>query len=620
MFGALLKGLFWFVVVMIVLAVIATNAQAQPPTYLPWQDGATYKVIQGNHGGYSHNTQYTRYGWDFGMPNGTPVLAVAPGRVATAAGGWNGGWGNVVVVCYGDGTCSRYGHLSSISVSPGQSVGQAQRIGAVGSSGNSTGPHLHYQLENGSGNSLPSSFVEAGVPGAGQWVTSRNRGGEYRGTVNAQFPMDGNGVIRIAQGDGSKVPIGFNLWNNGTRVWEDARLVLVNEPPHNLRRALGWESLTSIPGDRQRVEPGSGTNVRFHVNPEEINPPGDYSFQFRVLDRATGEYVPGALPSFVLRIQPACYAATFAGQSVSPLTAPGQTGQFEISLKNVGTCTWRSEGLEPVRLGTQQPRDMAFRFADSSWLSPSRVKLVEDSVVPGQVGRFRATFTVPSGIPAGRGVQHFAPVVEGRQWFGQHLGVFLAFHVGDRDRLPFTANQYAAKWVTQTYLGPLQWGGTGEVTVTYRNIGEAVLFADGAAPVQLRGSHPRDRESGFVDRQSPLAVGLNRAQGVRLDQARVDPGELFSFTIPIRVANGLPFGMYPEYFQPVAEGVTWFGPDDVWWPFEVTPPAKPPVAVAKPPTSGTTLQAPTVSESGSQSEAKTESKQKAKKRKRKRRK
>ncbi|MSU75962.1 hypothetical protein EXS54_00580 [Patescibacteria group bacterium] len=569
MFGALLKGLFWFVAMMIAFAILVTHAQAQPPTYLPWQYGATYRVIQGNNGGYSHNTQYTRYGWDFNLPSGTPVVSAAPGRVSIASGGWNGGWGNTVTVCYGDGTCSRYGHLSSLAVGRGQSVGQAQLIGRSGTTGSSSGPHLHYQLENGNGISLPSRFVEAGVPGRGQSVTSRNRGGEYRGTLNAQFPMDGNGVVAISQGDGAKVPIGYNLWNNGTRVWGDARLVLVSDPPQNLRRALGWESLNSIPGDRQRVEPGTGTNVRFHVNPEEINPPGDYRFQFRVLDRATGEFIPGVLPSFVLRVKPACYTAAFAGQSVSPLTAPGGSGQLEVSLRNTGTCTWYSNGANPVRLGTQNPRDLPFRFADAGWLSPNRVALAEQSVAPGQVGHFRATFTVPAGIPAGRGVQYFAPVVEGRQWFGLQLGVFLAFQVGDRYHLPFTAGEYAAKWITQTYLGPLQWGGTGEVKVTYRNIGEAVLFPDGAAPVNLRGSHPRNRESGFVDRTSQRAVGSNQAQGVRLDQDRVNPGELFSFTMPVRVMNGLPSGMYPEYFQPVAEGLTWFGPDDVWWPFTV---------------------------------------------------
>ncbi len=412
------------------------------------------------------------------------------------------------------------------------------------------------------------------MPWQGQWVTSRNPGadvGYYRGAVNAQFPMDRSGVVTIAQGEGAKVPIGFNLWNNGTRTWGDARLVLVNDPPQNLRRALGWESLTSIPGDRQRVEPGTGTQVRFQVNPEEVNPPGDYPFRFRVLDRTSGEYVPGLLPSFVLRIRPACYAAAFDGQSVSPLTAAGSSGQLEVRLRNVGTCTWYRDGAEPIRLGTREPRDGAFRFADGGWLSPSRVPLAEESVAPGQVGRFRATFTVPAGYPpAGRVEQWFAPLAEGKQWFATHLGIHLRFFVGDPWHLPWQPQEYSAPWVTQTYAGPLKPGGTATVAVTYRNHGPAVLFSYGARPVRLRGIRERDRESAFVDRSSPLAVGTHNAQGVKLPDQRVDPGESFTFTLPVRVANGVPPGRYKEYFRPLAEGFTWFGPDDVFWPFTVT--------------------------------------------------
>lgn len=573
MLCALFKALFWFVVMMLAFAYFVTHAHGQPPTYLPWQAGVTHAVIQGNNGWYSHNTPYTRYGWDFNLASGTPVLSAAPGRVAIASYGWDGGWGNTVTVCYGDGTCSRYGHLSWLAVGSGQSVGQGQLIGRSGSTGNSTGPHLHYQLENGSGISLPSRFAEAGVPGTGQWVTSQNQAnlGEYRGTVNAQFPMDRNGVVTISQGDGPKVPIGFNLGNNGTRVWGDARLVLVNDPPQNLRRATGWETPNSIPGDRQRVEPGTGTNVRFLVNPEEINPPGDYPFRFRIFDRVSGEFIPGTEPSFILRIRPACYTAAFAGQSVSPLTAPGGTGRFEIDLKNVGTCTWYRQGSEPVRLGTRQPQDGAFPYADGSWLSVNRVPMLEDSVAPGQIGHFRATFGVPPGTPAGQRRQYFAPVADGRQWFALHLGAYLDFAVGDAWHLPFGAGDYSTPWVTQTYVGhALAPGAAATVTVTYRNRGPAVLFADGAAPVHLRGIRPYDRESGFVDRTSPLAVGTHNAQGVRMDQARVDPGELFSFTLPIRVAAGVSPGSYNEYFRPVAEGLTWFGPDDVFWPFTVT--------------------------------------------------
>lgn len=548
-------------------------AQAQPATYLPWQAGVTFRVMQGNHGSYSHNTVYTRYGWDFNLPKGTLVISAAAGRVARAANGYNGGWGNTITVCYGDGTCSRYGHLSSLAVSVGQSVGQAQFLGRSGNSGNSSGPHLHYQLEAPNGHSLPSRFAEAGVPREGNRVTSQNRPsvGDYRGALDTAFPLDKDGVVHIAQSGGSQVPIGFNISNNGSRTWEDFRLVLVNSPPENLRRALGWETLNQIPGDRQRVEPGQASYVRFQLNPEETNPPGDYPFQFRLYDRGTGEWIPGVEPSFVLRVASSCYAAQYVAQSVTPLVAPGGTGHFSLTLKNVGGCVWNRDGQSPVRLGTRDGEP--FPYADASWLSNARVVMTEPSVAPGELGHFAADWTVPAGTPAGRRQQYFVPVAEGRQWFGRQIGLFLTFFVGDKDHLPFTPDEYSTPYVSATYLaGALAPGETGEVKMTYRNNGPAVLFADGAAPVRLRGIRPYDRESVFIDPDSPRAVkrpGHDVALGVSLDQSQVNPGEQFSFTVPVKVPANQPSGTYQEYFRPVAEGLTWFGPDDTWWPFTV---------------------------------------------------
>jgi murein DD-endopeptidase MepM/ murein hydrolase activator NlpD len=60
--------------------------------------------------------------------------------------GWGGGYGNLVVLRHQGGMVTRYAHLSRIAVRPGQAVSQGQRIGAVGSTGLSTGPHLHYEV------------------------------------------------------------------------------------------------------------------------------------------------------------------------------------------------------------------------------------------------------------------------------------------------------------------------------------------------------------------------------------------------------------------------------------------------------------------------------------------
>jgi murein DD-endopeptidase MepM/ murein hydrolase activator NlpD len=83
-------------------------------------------------------------GTDLGAPMGTPVLAAYPGVVETAD--WVGGYGLMVILRHLDGTQeSRYAHLSEINVSPGETVEQGQVIGSVGSTGMSTGPHLHFE-------------------------------------------------------------------------------------------------------------------------------------------------------------------------------------------------------------------------------------------------------------------------------------------------------------------------------------------------------------------------------------------------------------------------------------------------------------------------------------------
>jgi murein DD-endopeptidase MepM/ murein hydrolase activator NlpD len=88
-------------------------------------------------------------GIDIAVPTGTPIRAAAGGRVAIA--GWVGGYGNYTCIQHSASLSSCYGHQSSIGVSVGQNVSQGQVIGAVGSTGHSTGPHLHFEARvNGS--------------------------------------------------------------------------------------------------------------------------------------------------------------------------------------------------------------------------------------------------------------------------------------------------------------------------------------------------------------------------------------------------------------------------------------------------------------------------------------
>ncbi|KKZ69560.1 peptidase [Streptomyces platensis subsp. clarensis] len=88
-------------------------------------------------------------GQDFAVPVGTPVKAAAAGTVVKA--GPNGGgdgpaYGNAIVVKHANGTYSQYAHLSKIQVNVGQSVAAGQRIALSGNTGNSSGPHLHFEI------------------------------------------------------------------------------------------------------------------------------------------------------------------------------------------------------------------------------------------------------------------------------------------------------------------------------------------------------------------------------------------------------------------------------------------------------------------------------------------
>jgi murein DD-endopeptidase MepM/ murein hydrolase activator NlpD len=83
-------------------------------------------------------------GVDIGAPSGAPIRAADDGVVVMA--GWNGGYGNWTLIDHGGGLATGYGHQSSIGVSRGQRVSRGQVIGRVGSTGASTGPHLHWEV------------------------------------------------------------------------------------------------------------------------------------------------------------------------------------------------------------------------------------------------------------------------------------------------------------------------------------------------------------------------------------------------------------------------------------------------------------------------------------------
>jgi murein DD-endopeptidase MepM/ murein hydrolase activator NlpD len=100
-------------------------------------------------------------GIDFRGSTGDPVRATANGRIEFA--GVNGGYGKMIEIDHGNGFTTRYAHLSHIEVKAGQSVRIGQLIGRVGSTGRSTGPHLHYETRVGGEAVDPQKFLRAGL-------------------------------------------------------------------------------------------------------------------------------------------------------------------------------------------------------------------------------------------------------------------------------------------------------------------------------------------------------------------------------------------------------------------------------------------------------------------------
>jgi murein DD-endopeptidase MepM/ murein hydrolase activator NlpD len=100
-------------------------------------------------------------GLDFRAAMGDPVRATANGKVSSS--GWAGGYGRMVEIDHGNGLSTRYGHLSQINVKVGDLIKIGQVIGEVGSTGRSTGPHLHYETRIDGDAVDPQKFLRAGV-------------------------------------------------------------------------------------------------------------------------------------------------------------------------------------------------------------------------------------------------------------------------------------------------------------------------------------------------------------------------------------------------------------------------------------------------------------------------
>ena len=128
----------------------ASAADANAPQVVSPCPGYSVTTHYGESGSNWSSGHHT--GTDFAAPAGTDVVAASDGVVIQA--GFNGPYGNQIAIQHSDGTVTTYAHLNEINVSVGDEVDAGETIGAVGSTGNSTGPHLHFEVYDASGNRL----------------------------------------------------------------------------------------------------------------------------------------------------------------------------------------------------------------------------------------------------------------------------------------------------------------------------------------------------------------------------------------------------------------------------------------------------------------------------------
>ncbi|MDR6323507.1 murein DD-endopeptidase MepM/ murein hydrolase activator NlpD [Actinoplanes couchii] len=140
-------------------------------------------------------------GIDLAAPPGTPILAAGAGVVLSA--GPNGGYGNAILIDHGDGWLTNYGHLAVIMVETGQSVEAGDQIGMEGSTGHSTGPHLHFEVRQGPFRIPvePTRWMRAHgvpIPGCVMPPSTASRSEHDEGSATSSDPRSRSGPVSPA--------------------------------------------------------------------------------------------------------------------------------------------------------------------------------------------------------------------------------------------------------------------------------------------------------------------------------------------------------------------------------------------------------------------------------------
>ncbi|QSZ53270.1 peptidoglycan DD-metalloendopeptidase family protein [Paenarthrobacter sp. AT5] len=219
----------------------------------------------------SHN------GIDFAAPTGTPIVAAGPGRVSSA--GWSSyGGGNEIHIDHPNGLQTWYAHLSSFAVKLGQMVSAGMKIGEVGSTGNSTGSHLHYMVLNGGWPSYvnPAAYLDGGGEAGTGWNPIAGIIDGLLGAFKDAFPAAGM-MADIAIGVGKKLLLNVSDFITGQGGKDDG---------------IGSTGLPYLHDQGGILSPGLSQVVNRTQKPEYILNPRQWEAMYSLADRHSG--APGA--------------------------------------------------------------------------------------------------------------------------------------------------------------------------------------------------------------------------------------------------------------------------------------------------------------------------------------
>lgn len=398
-----------------------------------------------------------------------------------------------------------------------------------------------------------------GVP-----ITTRNFSFSY----NSQAAYTDS--LKTTPLDLSKVSPGQSAWltlsvtNTGNTTWHNSGpnpTVLGTDNPRDRDSAFcmaGWLTCNRPTGLKETsVPPGSVGTFEF---PIQI-PSGARNVNEYFTPLIEGIYwMSNPFISYPATIY-GNYSWTWAGQQVYTdisktsqvdLTdlSPGQTVFFTVSAQNNGNTTWYNSGSYAVSLGTSHPQNRTSAFYNQAWQSMNRpARLKEATVTPGQTGTFESTYTMPA--VTGPFKEYLQPVADNASWFND-LGLTLSGTINGDYSWAWAGQQAytdssASTPVDLAHLSP---GQRFYFIVSARNNGNTTWYRDGPYPIRLGTSHLQDRASQLYD-----SSWLSQNRSSSLTEVSVAPGTIGHFgAYYVAPAQA---GTHQEYFQPVADNVSW---------------------------------------------------------------